>query len=160
MNSRNKMLVALSVVLILLVGGGFYVLSNKSSKSDKTSLQDEIKEESYQTLSPDELGLEFMLRSDKKAAKFSIVNAQDIELVEYQISYTKELNGEEIPEALIGEANKKPGEKKISIDYREFGTCSSGVCRYDKVIGKEVKLILKITKTDGSVYQAESLTPY
>ncbi|MBI2622684.1 MAG: hypothetical protein HYW64_01140, partial [Candidatus Levybacteria bacterium] len=114
----------------------------------------EISEQVIPTVLPADLGLALMLRSDKKALKFEITNIDGIESVDYQISYTKEINGEEVPEGLIGEIKVKPGDKKIAIDYREFGTCSSGVCRYDKVVSA-IKLTLKIVKTDGKVLQAE-----
>lgn len=159
MNDKNKLIIAIAIVVLVLGGGGYYVMTLRNTSLKEPSKIQQAKEEVYQTLSKDELGLVFTLRSDKRAAKFEISNVEDIDLVEYQITYTKELNGEEIPEGLIGETKKKPGERKIGIDYREFGTCSSGVCRYDKVVS-DIKLLLKITKKDGSIFSAEDLLAY
>lgn len=138
--------------LLLLVGGGYFFLSAK--KEPVPPVLEQSKEETVETASPEQVGLQFTLRPDKKAAKFSL-NAKDIASVAYQISYTKEVNGEEVPEALIGEARPKGNDATLGIDYREFGTCSAKVCRYDKVIFP-VTLILKITSTSGKILQTES----
>jgi len=65
----------------------------------------------------------------------------------------KELDGEEVSEGIFGEMNiAEDGITKT--DMREFGTCSSGRCRYDEGV-RDVKIILKITKDDGKIYSAE-----
>ncbi|MDP2649279.1 MAG: hypothetical protein Q8P10_00385 [bacterium] len=147
---KNKNLIIIAVVLIVLIGTGFYFFLSKQSspKEQTTQAQDEV----IPTIAPSDLGLTTEIRDDSKAIKFEIANAKDIESIDYQISYTKEVNGEQLPEGLIGTA--KPEGGKIAIKYREFGTCSSGKCRYDTVVSA-IKLTLKITKTDGKVYQSE-----
>ncbi len=154
MKNKNILIVAVvGVVLVLGIVGYLLTNSGLSKPQPETASETSIEEELViPTIDPSDLGLTFVLRNDKKAAKFEIVNGKDIENVEYQLSYTKEVNGEEVPEGLIGEA--KPKGDTVSIAYREFGTCSSGTCRYDKVVSP-VKLTLKITKTDGKVYQSE-----
>lgn len=151
---KYKILIITLVVLVLL-GGGYYLFLGRTS-SKPIPLQTQVPEEVIPTISPSDLGLVATLRDDKKAIKFEITNIKDIASVDYQISYTKEVNGEQVPEGLIGEVKVKPQDQKISINYREFGTCSSGKCRYDKVVSS-IKLTLKITKTDGKVYQAEQI---
>lgn len=150
----KKIITSLTVLLICLLGGGYYFLSSNSKPNAKPVSIQQQEEEVIPTIVPSGLGLKMFLRSDKKAMKFEIENGKDISLIEYQISYTKEINGEEVPEGLIGEAKPEEGSSKISIDYREFGTCSRSVCRYDDVVSA-VKLILKITKTDGKVFSTE-----
>lgn len=153
--NKKLMLAIGGLVLLIILGVSYYLLSSQKSASQNTSaVPPEIQEQVIPTISPSDLGLKLMLRSDKKALKFEIANIDDIESLDYQISYLKEINGEEVPEGLIGEIKVKPFDKKIAIDYREFGTCSSGVCRYDKVVSP-VKVTLKIVKTDGKVLQAE-----
>lgn len=155
---KNKKLVIIlgaAVLIVVLFGIGYYFLSSQNSASQNTSaVPPEIQEQVIPTILPSDLGLKLMLRSDKKALKFEITNIDGIESLDYQIAYLKEINGEEVPEGLIGEIKVKPFDKKIAIDYREFGTCSSGVCRYDKVVSP-IKVTLKIVKTDGKVLQAE-----
>lgn len=148
---KEKKVIAAVLIVIVVVVAGVFLFSNRSKPQEEKTAEN--KEETViPTINPDELGLTVTLRNDKKAIKFEITNTSDIESVEYQISYDKEADGEQISEALIGEAKKESG--KVSITYREFGTCSSGVCRYDTVISP-VTVILKITKTDGKIYQAE-----
>ncbi|RJQ37948.1 hypothetical protein C4559_02615 [Candidatus Microgenomates bacterium] len=148
---KNKNTIIIVIVFVLIVaGGGYFVLSQNTAKKPIASQAQE--EEVVPTILPDDIGLKTTLRDDKKAIKFEI-NAKDIESIEYQISYTKEVNGEQVSEGLIGEA-KSSGEDKIEIKYREFGTCSSGKCRYDKVVSS-VKILLKIIKKDGKVFQSE-----
>lgn len=156
MEKNKKILFGIAaLVLLIAFGAGYYFLFfQKSASKDVSEIPPEIQEQVIPTILPSDLGLKLMLRSDKKALKFEITNIDGIESLDYQISYLKEINGEEVPEGLIGEIKVKPFDKKIAIDYREFGTCSSGVCRYDKVVSP-VKLTLKITKKDGKVLQSE-----
>lgn len=155
---KNRTLIIVAVVaLLLIVGGGIFVLSSKNSVNKSQNSVPEITQEVIPTVMPADIGLKISLRNDGKAMKFEIGNVAGISLVEYQISYMKEVNGEQVPEGLIGEVKVKPGDKKITTDYREFGTCSSGKCRYDKVVSA-VKLTLKITKDDGSVLSSEETT--
>lgn len=149
---KNKAVVIAIVIILLVLGGYFAFLGNRISKQP---VSQEIKEEVVPTVNPSDLGLQLFVRSDKKAVRFEMDNAKDIALVEYQISYTKEVNNEQVPEGLIGEVRPKQADKKIAIDYRELGTCSAKVCRYDTVVSP-VRLTLKISKTNGKVYQSES----
>lgn len=149
---QNKPL--LGVVLIIALGiliSGLYFLApkNKSNLNNPTSSFDE----QIETISPKEIGLEVTVRSDNRAIMFEITKPDGIKHVEYQITYTKDLDGEEVSEGIFGEMNiAEDGITKT--DFREFGTCSSGRCRYDQGV-RDVKIILKITKDDGKVYSAE-----
>src|SRR6185312_15649445 len=104
------------------------------------------------TLSPDAIGLQIAFRSDNKALKFSINKTQGITDVEYTISYTADQKGQQVQQGLIGQITPDSTQSVWTTNYREFGTCSSGVCRYDSVVSP-ITLTLKITKTDGKVYQ-------
>lgn len=153
----KKIIIIIAVfVLLLLGGGGYFVLSSNNKPSeqnqDKTQLPLEEEEQQAIDISPDDIGLVLSLRPDKRAIKFVIENASDIKSVDYEISYTKEVGGEDVAEGLIGEVMAEDG--KVEINYREFGTCSSGTCRYDKVTSS-VKVTLKIVKTDNKIYKAE-----
>ena len=150
---NNKLIIIVGVIILaVLVSGGYFVISSNKQSSNKQAQTPQIQDEAAEPISAKEIGLKLTIRDDKKAIKFSIENATDIESVDYQISYTKEVKGEEVPEGLIGEA--KPEDGKIEIKYREFGTCSSGTCRYDTVVSP-IKVTLKIVKTNGKVYQTE-----
>lgn len=152
LKQKQWYLIAAVVVIVLVVGfGAWMVLGNKTTKQ-VPAIMDETQE--VITLSPDAIDLTVAFRADNKAMKFTVGKAEGINSIEYQISYTKNLKGEDVPEGLIGTVDMNPGDKTASIGYREFGTCSSGVCRYDTVISP-VKLTLKIIKSDGKVYQVE-----
>lgn len=151
---NKKVIIIISVViLVLLGGGGYYILSsNKQTAKPASQTQPVDAEEVLEPISPADLGLKLSLRNDKKAIKFVIENAKDIENIDYQISYTKDVKGEKVPEGLIGEA--KPENGIVEIKYREFGTCSSGTCRYDNVVSP-IKVTLKIQKSNGKMYKSE-----
>jgi len=137
-------------ILAILAGLFFFVYSSK--KSQKSPLIDLTQQ--VLTLSPDSIGLTVAFRADNKAMKFTVGNASGINSIDYQISYTKNVKGDNVPEGLIGTVDMNPGDKTAGIGFREFGTCSSGVCRYDTVVSP-VTLTLKVVKSDGKVYQVE-----
>ncbi|HEX7042262.1 MAG TPA: hypothetical protein VF189_03340 [Patescibacteria group bacterium] len=149
---KNKLyLIVAALIILLLVGGGiFFVMS---SKKQAAPVGQDINAQIL-TLSPKDVGLDVAFRDDNKALKFTLNNASDITAAEYQLSYTKTVDGENVSEGLIGEVDITPGAKTAGIGYREFGTCSSGVCRYDTVTSA-IDLTIKITKTDGKIYQVE-----
>ena len=149
---RDKLIIiAGGVLLIFLIAAGYYFFLAKKPSPQASTPVPEQTEEVIPTISPDELGLTFIARKDGKAVKFEITNAQDIESVDYEISYLTE---GEIPRGVIGSITKAEGEETISIDYEPLGSCSSGKCKYDTGVSS-VKLVLKITKSDGKAYQAE-----
>jgi len=86
---------------------------------------------------------------------FELTKADDIKHVSYEIDYTKSLEGEDVPEGILGEMNiAEDGITKT--DFREFGTCSSGTCKYDKVVS-DITIKLAVTKKDGKQYQVEKV---
>lgn len=147
------MVIAAIVVVIVLVGGGAWLLGSKKNTAQQIpAFNDQTQQ--VQTLSPDSIGLTIAFRADKRAMKFTVGNATGINSIEYQISYMKTIDGQQVPEGLIGTVDMNPGDSTAGIGYREFGTCSSGTCRYDSVVSP-VKLTLKLVKSDGKIYQVE-----
>jgi hypothetical protein len=142
---QNKVLLAaLALVLIIVVGaGGYYFLSQtRGSDSGSGDEQEEVL-----TLSAEEIGLSLEMGEDGKEVIMRVEKVDDITSIEYELSYTSE---GDIPRGAIGsvEVSGKPVEKKITL-----GTCSD-VCHYDEDVS-DIKIILKVTKTDGKVYQVE-----
>ena len=142
--------VGVVVVVVLLGVGGWLFLGKKNATQQIPAVNDQTQQ--VQTLSPDAIGLTIAFRADNKAMKFTVGNAAGINSIEYQISYNKTVNGDTVPEGLIGTVDMNPGDKTAGIGFREFGTCSSGTCRYDNV-QSPITLTLKIVKSDGKVYQ-------
>lgn len=148
---NKKVLAAVAVFLILAVLGGVFFLTRRESAPSAPS--ESIVDSDLPTLTPEDIGMEVTVRSDGKALMFELTKAFDINSVEYTIEYEKEIDGERVPEGIFGIMNiADDGITKT--DFREFGTCSSGKCRYDKVIS-DVKIILKVTKKDGKDYLVE-----
>lgn len=150
---NKKLLGIVGVFFVLAVLGGVFLLT-KNSADEAPS--DEITDSSdLPTLTPEEIGMVVTVRKDKQAIMFELTKADDISRVEYTIEYEKELEGERVPEGIFGEMNI--GEDGITkTDFREFGTCSAGKCRYDEVVS-DIKIVLKVTKKDGKDYQVEKI---
>jgi hypothetical protein len=86
----------------------------------------------------------------------TITKTSDISSVDYQLTYTAIVTGEPVARGTIGHVDVKNKGQEIS-QAMVFGTCSD-VCHYDAGI-TDVKLIVKVTKTDGKIYQAELSVP-
>lgn len=141
-----------AVVILLLVVIGVFAMNNSSSKSDDDSLDigSDLPE-----LSPEDIGMEVTVRDDGLALMFELTKADDIEKVEYTIEYEAETDEGVANQGIFGEMNI--GEDGITkTDFREFGTCSAGRCRYDKVVS-DVTINLKVTKKDGKEYSVQEV---
>ena len=141
-NNRNLIIVGV-IVLILLVGGGVLLAAKKSAKPAVPVQQSE----EILTLSPSDIGVSLTMGSDGKRVIMEIEKIDDITSVEYQLSYNSK---GDIPRGVIGTAEVKGSTIKKEII---LGTCSD-VCHYDQDVS-DIKLILKVTKTDGKIYQVE-----
>lgn len=149
---KNKKVVAIIVtVLMLLVIGGVVAVTRKQAPS----LDDGLVAKNLPKLDPSEIGMIVTVRKDNKAIMFELTKAADITHVEYTIEYDKEVDGQKVPEGIFGIMNiAEDGITKT--DFREFGTCSSGKCRYDKVVS-DVKITLTVTKKDHKDYLVEKV---
>ena len=144
-------LIVTTVVVIALVGSGAWFLGQKKVVKEQAPSAFQQQQQAI-VLSPQSIGLSIAFRSDNRAMKFTVGNALGITSIDYQISYTKEINGQQVEDGLIGTVTMNPGDATAGIGYREFGTCSSGVCRYDTVVSP-ITLTLKIVKANGKTYE-------
>lgn len=151
---NKKLLAVIAVFLVFVVLGGIFLLSRNQKVS--TSSETEVTQDSgLPKLNPEDIGIEVTVRPDSKALMFRLSKASDITHVEYTIEYDKVIDGTKVPEGIFGEMNiAKDGITKT--DYREFGTCSSGHCRYDNVVS-DITLTLKVTKKDGKDYEVKKI---
>jgi hypothetical protein len=158
--NRTLIIGIVVVVLIALVGGGFFVLSSRNAEPEDDS---GFVEEQLPKIDPKELGLQILPSSDKRYIQFKVTNLKDIKRLEWEFTYDAdatdtgdgESNGGRVTQGFSGEENIQSGEKEFVSDKRELGTCSTGgKCRFDTGIDK-IQLVLKVTKTDGKVYQSE-----
>lgn len=157
---KDKRIIIAVAAIVLIVIGGFYMMSSKKSKTaDK---EPTFADQTIPTLKPEDIGLTMELSGNNRQVRFVIDKTDDIEKIEYEITYDADN-----PEARGGDGevpDRTPrgfgGEETLSDSgpfeskFFDLGTCSSGTCRYDTGV-EEIKLLVKVTKKDGKVYQVE-----
>ncbi|HET9947078.1 MAG TPA: hypothetical protein VFQ63_03375 [Patescibacteria group bacterium] len=158
-----KVLIGIAAgVFIILIGVGAYFLLSAQKPAGPTL--DQVQQQTvFPTIVPSDLGLTFEAKPGNQYVRFTIANASDITHVSYEISYDAIATADEggdgslVSQGLNGEINQPDIKNgKAGIDWRILGTCSTGgKCRFDQGV-KQVHLLLKITKKDGKIYQAES----
>ncbi len=163
MKMKNKqVMIAIAAVVIVLLGvGGYLVLAQKNSKppvDNSLISEDAIK------IPASDIGLTMELSADEKKVRFTATKLDGVKSLEWTFNYDADIPPDQQSEAdgaaKVSQAfgSLEPvdveGKSSYSSEYRELGTCSSGHCRYDTGIEK-VNLVLKMTKTDGKVYQIE-----
>jgi len=152
-NFKNKKVlgvVGVIVALVILALGAFLVFGNNSeTEEDPYGSMDTS---SLPELTPEDIGMVVTLRDDNRALMFELTKADDIKSVEYTIEYDVNTeDGGTTGQGIFGLMNiAEDGITKT--DFREFGTCSAGKCRYDDV-ASDVTVNLKVTKTDGKDYK-------
>ncbi|MCL4354472.1 hypothetical protein M1349_03315 [Patescibacteria group bacterium] len=164
MKNRKTAIIALVVVLVILFGAGVYLIASQRSNKTPELIGQEL--EIVPTIPASDIGLELVAKSDKKYVKFTINKPEGIDKVDYEITYDatapEDTSGEgggegKVTQSLTGTLLKKDMKNgKLGIDYRELGTCSTGgKCRFDQGV-TSVKVIVKITKSNGKAFQAET----
>ncbi|OGH24813.1 MAG: hypothetical protein A3B47_00155 [Candidatus Levybacteria bacterium RIFCSPLOWO2_01_FULL_39_24] len=144
---KNKKIITFLVVgVIVLLVGGFLVLSDKKAPAPIIQIPPE---EIISMMKPEEIGLTLTASSDNKKVILEVENTNGITGLDYELSYTSKGN---IPRGVIGHIDIKQAGRKI-LQEITLGTCSD-VCHYDEGVSN-IKLILKVAKTDGTVGQVE-----
>lgn len=157
---KNKNLIIIGAIALLLIGlGGFFIMSRNSA--EPVEPVDESLEEDIITIKPEEIGLEIEAANNNRQVKFIINKATGITDIEYELSYEADnsaANAAEgnprIPRGIAGEDELDGTDEEYESKLLDLGSCSSGTCRFDTGV-ESVNLLLKITKTDGKVYQVE-----
>lgn len=146
-NKKFLVVVAVAVVLLVLVVG-FVMFKNSSSSNVQVNGNILPSEAPVPTISASELGLTLEAGPGGKSVILTVTKTDGISAIEYELSY---ISKGDIPRGAIGQMDlkKTPAVKDIIL-----GTCSD-VCHYDTEV-KDIKILLKITKTDGSVFQSEA----
>ena len=89
--------------------------------------------------------------SDNRKVILEVTNTEGLAGLDYELSYIAK---GELPRGVIGHIDVKQAGKAVRQEIT-LGTCSD-VCHYDEDVSN-IKLILKVTKTDGTVSQAEKV---
>lgn len=146
--------IGVAVVALILIIISVFLLT-RGSTSSQTAEQAMPTEIPVLTLQPSDIGLTLVEAANMQTATMEITKTNDIASIDYQLSYNALVSGQNIPRGTIGHVDVKTPGQTIS-QRMVFGTCSD-VCHYDTGI-TGVQLIVKVTKTDGKVYQVQ-LTP-
>lgn len=151
MKNQKILIFAIVTVLIVILGGGYFVLSSKKEtpKPADTQVEAQPSEETVNILKPEDIGLTLSVTPDKKRVIMEITNLKDLSSLDYELSYTSKEN---IPRGAIGNIEVSPKDKMIKKEI-VLGTCSD-VCHYDQEIS-DIKLVVKVTKLDNKVYSVE-----
>lgn len=149
MKNRN-LIIGLVIGLVVLVGGAYFLTSKKAAPAPVDQTQTE---EKVTTMKPEEIGLSLTVSTDQKKVIMVVAKTDGISGLDYELSYTSKGN---IPRGVIGHIDIKVAGKPVTQEIT-LGTCSD-VCHYDQDV-KDIKLILKVAKIDGTTSQVEqSLT--
>ena len=160
---NTKVLIGLGVaVFILLIGAGVFFLY-KANRDQGPQIDQAQQQTIFPTITPQDIGLVFEAKPGNQYVRFILNKAQDITHISYIISYDAVATADEggdggiVSQGLNGDLDQKSIKNgKADSDWRILGTCSTGgKCRFDQGV-KQVHLLLKITKTGGMIYQAES----
>jgi len=148
---NKKVIIGIVVfVLIVLLGIGFFVLSSNKDTPEQVAVEEETPiEETVNILSPEEIGLVLTKTLDNTKVIMEIGKTDNILSLEYELSY---LAKGDIPRGAIGNIENKVKGKSIKQEI-VLGTCSD-VCHYDEDVS-DVKLIVRVTKLDNTVYSVE-----
>jgi hypothetical protein len=119
------------------------IASNSTQPVNNNVLPSEVP---IPTITAEDLGLTLEAGPAKRTVILTVAKTEGISAIEYELSYTAK---DDIPRGAIGslDLKKKPVSKEITL-----GTCSD-VCHYDTDV-KDIKIVLKITKEDGSVFSS------
>lgn len=158
--NRKVLVIVGAVVLLLILGGGFFILSSKKNTATETPT---TTDQTIQKLSPSDIDLQLTMSSDNKKVKVIVGNVTDITSLEYEITYDADIpaselapgeEGGQVERGFSDEAKITSADKKYESKYFDLGSCSKNVCRYDTGV-KEIKILMKVTKHDGKLYEVQ-----
>lgn len=158
---QRKYLIIGGVVIVLLLAsiGGYFVLGNKGGTTDITQEEEGIKQQEVKKLTVEDIGLELSLRGDKKVVNMVIGKLDGIKSFEYEATFDAEVVDPESKDLLVvprGSGGSIDVESTDTQIKREItlGTCSSGKCKYDKVVS-DVKFLIRVNYSNGEIGSVE-----
>ncbi len=148
----KKIIIGIIVLVIVLLSGVFYILSANKTPSASSDQSSDQQTDIIPTLTASDLGLSMRALNSNKQIMFTITKPAGIKSVDYELTYTA--TGDQ-QRGVIGTIDVQPGVTKIEPEKPlDLGSCSRNICKYDTGV-TSAKLTLKISKTNGKVYQAE-----
>ncbi len=155
MIKKNKNMLIVAVVLILLAGVGYMVTQGRGGDSaNEEANEDILPDVEVLPTVADTVKVDITSDAKKQEASLTVSGVPEgTESIEYELSYEATVDGEKVPKGVIGTIEfdgKEPVKRQITL-----GTCSSGTCKYDKGI-TSVKALLKFTGTyGGQLFEGE-----
>jgi len=149
--NKNLSIATVVVVFIIVLAGVFFLLSSsKKSANQQTNEVPAATDQPILKVEAADLGITLTAGAGNKTAILSVKETEGIVSVDYELSYMATVNGAQVARGAIGQLDlkKKPVAKEITL-----GTCSD-VCHYDVGV-TDIKVTLKINKSDGKTYQAD-----
>jgi len=148
---KNKIVVAI-VVVIIVVLGGFMLLRGGSNDAIPTQPD---QAQTIKQMAPSDIGLELSLNPAGTQLTLTVTKVDGIKSMDYEISYDARVTDEgetvEVPRGTFGALKIENGQATSEAD---LGTCSSGKCKYDTVIGP-IKVVIKVVMDDGTIGSVE-----
>ncbi len=146
LKNRKFQIAGIAVIALVVLLAAFVTLKNTNQFSQKINTNILPTEIPIPTILPDEIGLTLAAGEGGKTVIVTVANTNGISVIDYELQYLAQGN---LPRGAIGQIglDNLPASKEITL-----GTCSD-VCHYDKNVSN-IKVVLKITKTDGSVFQS------
>jgi hypothetical protein len=144
-NKKTLLAVIIGLVVIIIVVAAVMVFGKGTAKQAQTPQEQAI--QVVPTISEEEIGFSFTAGPANHTVILELAKPEGIKSVEYTFTYTDK---NDIERGAQGELDlkKTPAAKELTL-----GTCSD-VCHYDEGVSS-VKIILKVTKDDGKIYQLQ-----
>ena len=153
---KNKTIIIIAgvIVAILLIGLGSYMLLGKkiAPTMGTANAPDQNQTATVPTLSPSDVGMILAVTRGGKSVTMTLTKLDSITALDYEVTYTANNSGNPIPRGVIGHVDVKSGQSQVDQEV-VLGTCSD-VCHYDTV-ASPVKFSVKVTKSDGKVYEVD-----
>ncbi|MEK7517470.1 MAG: hypothetical protein AAB583_02880 [Patescibacteria group bacterium] len=155
---NQKVIIGVFAGILLIVGGGVF-LSSSGSKAPVQVTEQAPAENEISAIDPEEIGLDLIPTNNNKHVVIKVDKPQGIKTIEFDLTWGAKVEDKASGELLDVRQGTSSGEDPILLDGKpyshevKFGTCSD-VCHYDKGVNN-IKIILKIVRTDGKLYQSE-----
>ena len=134
---KNKNVLVTGIIVLVLVIGGF-LLTSRGGDSSKKTVNDTSTLPDNKVIPTVDSSVVVTLTADKllHEAVLSVENyPAGTTGIEYALSYDASVDGENVPKGVIGDLKLESGATKVSKQVT-LGTCSSGTCKYDKILSK------------------------
>lgn len=156
--TKKNIIIIIAAILVLVGGGSGIFLYAHSSSSQTVVPTPTPAEQQVLALQPEDIGLALTSTTYTKgsssgpAMHMEITKLNGVQSVDCEIHYTHSVDtGGRIEEGILCNLDAK-NTSKISQDF-PFATCSD-VCHFQKDI-QDISAIIKVTKTDGKVYEVK-----